>query len=654
MCKGGEHPGLLWAPSPRRISATNLEKFRRVAEVYAGKELPDYASLHAWSIENVNDFWSFYSGYSGITFSSQPRCITSGDPMPNTRWFEGATLNYAQALLYPSGVKDTDTAVVSVVETGVESATTFAELRRLVAQAQVALRREGVGKGDRVAAFATNTTETLVLFLASASLGVVFSSCSPDFGAEAALARFGQIKPKLLFVSEGYYYGGRFFDTSQQCAALGASLGITSVISLPYLNDRWKPSPGTVTWSSWLEGDEHQLEFIQLPFDHPLYILFSSGTTGLPKAMVHRAGGVLITHHKEHHLHNDIRCGDRVFYFSTCGWMMWNWLVSGLAQGATIVLYEGSPAYPDSGVLWRLAERQRLTFLGVSARFLHSLAAQNLSPKSYVNLADLRTIASTGSPLSPSGFRYVYEHVKTDVHLASIAGGTDVVGCFMAGVPISPVFAGQIQGPTLGVDLVALNNRGELVIGEPGELVIRQPMPSMPLNFWDDPNGRKYRNAYFTIFEGLWRHGDLIELTSNQGIVVYGRSDATLNPSGVRIGTAEVYRPLESIPEIVDVAAVGRQVGDDEDIWLFVVLKEGLKIDSSLEKRIRRVIRMAASPRHVPKRFFQIDDLPRTQSGKLMEIAIGQLVNGIKITNLSVVANPEALDQIADQIQKSN
>ena len=650
--KEGELPLPLWTPSPNRISTSNLEKFRQAVEVYIRRELPDYASLHAWSIGDIGDFWSFYAGYAGIAFFDEPRFITNGDPMPNTRWFGGATLNYAQALLYPPGVKGSDAAVVSVVEGGAEQVTTFADLRRQVAQVQVALRSEGVEIGDRVAAFATNTTETVVLFLACASLGAVFSSCSPDFGPESALARFGQIKPKLLFVSEAYFYGGHFFDTSRQCAVLAASLGVTKVISLPYLSETWETSSGAVAWSSWLESGECELEFLQLPFDHPLYILFSSGTTGLPKAIVHRAGGVLITHHKEHHLHNDISGGDRILYFSTCGWMMWNWLVSGLAQGATIFLYEGSPAYPDLGVLWRLAQRYQMTYFGVSARFLHGMAAQGVSPKSDVDLDDLRTIASTGSPLSPAGFRYVYEHIKADVHLASIAGGTDVVGCFMAGVPTLPVFAGQIQGPTLGVDLVALNNHGQVVIGEPGELVIRQPMPSMPLKFWDDPNGGKYRRAYFTDFAGLWQHGDLIELTTEQGIVVYGRSDATLNPGGVRIGTAEVYRPLESLPEIVEAAAVGRKVKDDEDIWLFVVLKQGVNLDSGLKERICHVIRVGASPRHVPKRFFQIDELPRTQSGKLMEIAVAQLVNGAEITNLSAVANPGALDHIADQIQK--
>jgi acetoacetyl-CoA synthetase len=570
--------------------------------------------------------------------------------MPKTRWFDGATLNYAQALLYPTGVRDADAAVVSIVETGVELSTSFADLRGQVARAQNALRREGVQIGDRVAAFATNTTETLVLFLACASLGAIFSSCSPDFGAEAALARFGQIKPKLLFVSERYFYGGRLFDTRSQCAALATALGPINMIALPYLGEIWEPSAGAVPWSTWIEPSGNEPEFAQLPFDHPLYILYSSGTTGPPKAMVHRAGGVLLTHHKEQHLHNDICRGDVVLYFSTCGWMMWNWLVSGLAQGATILLYEGSPAYPDSGVLWRLAERHRVTYFGASARFLHSLAAQGASPRSDVNLSSLRTIASTGAPLTPAGFRYVYDQVKADVHLASIAGGTDIVGCFMAGVPTLPVFAGQIQGPTLGVDLVVLNDLGEIVVGEPGELVIRQPMPSMPIEFWDDPEGERYRKAYFTVFEGFWRHGDLIELTTEGGIVVYGRSDATLNPGGVRIGTAEVYRPLESLSAVVEAAAVGRQVDRDEVIWLFVVLKEGVKIDPNLEERIRGVIRMSASPRHVPKRVFQVSDLPRTQSGKVMEIAITQLVNGGDVPNLSAVANPEALDEIVRQI----
>ena len=636
----------LWTPSSDRVAAANLTAFRRATEAHTGRWLPDYPALHAWSVEHSAAFWGFYAEYSRLPLKTEPTRILGDEPMPQTRWFAGATLNYAEALLYPPGVRGDEPALFGVTEAGAERSLSFAELRREVARAQAALRRDGVGRGDRVAAFATNTAETLILLLACASLGVLFSSCSPDFGAAAAGARFGQIGPKLLFVSEHYRYGGKVFDTRGVVAALAEELKPGRVVALPYPGEVWESSPGTVPWSEWVEPADGEPDFEPLPFDHPLYILYSSGTTGLPKAMVHRAGGALLTHHKEQHLHSDIRAGDVVLYFSTCGWMMWNWLVSCLAQGAAIVLYEGSPVQPDLGVLWRLAERFGITYFGTGARFLHCLVAQDIVPRDTVDLSALRTIASTGSPLSPTGFRYVYERVKGDVHLASISGGTDIVGCFMAGVPTQPVYAGQIQGPALGVDLAAFGSRGEPVFGEPGELVCRRPLPSMPLAFWNDPTGERYREAYFAVYEGVWRHGDLIEITPQGGIVVYGRSDATLNPGGVRIGTAEIYRPLEGLPEVVEAAAIGNRRGDDEEIWLFVVLAEGSVLDASLEERIRGAIRTGASPRHVPRRVLQVDELPRTRSDKVMEIAISQVVNGQDVPNRSVMANPEALEAI--------
>ena len=644
------HP--LWTPSENRIEASNLTDFMRFVGRCIGRDIDTYDALHAWSVEDVGAFWALYAAYAEIGFSSGPKTIMSDDPMPQTKWFEGATLNYAEALLYPPHLTSSDQpAVIAATETGAEQVVSYAELRELVARCAAALQREGVGEGDRVAAFATNTPETLAALLACASFGAVFCSCSPDFGLEAARARFGQVEPKVLFASPLYFYGGKRFDTAETVQALAKELEVKQTVLLPYPGEAALEVKGTNAWEGWLESDPSNLTFTPLPFDHPLYILFSSGTTGLPKAIVHRAGGALLKHHVEERLHCDIKPGDKVFYFSTCGWMMWNWLVSALAQAATVVLYEGSPGQPDLNVLWRLAEKHGITFFGTSARFIHTLHTERLSPKETADLSALRTVASTGSPLSPAGFSYVYDEIKEDIHLASISGGTDIVGCFMLGVPILPVYSGQIQGPALGVDLVALDETGEPVVGEPGELVCRQPLPSMPLKFWNDPDFDRYEDAYFAKYPGQWRHGDLIEITEQGGVVVYGRSDATLNPGGVRIGTAEVYRPLEAFAEIVEACAVGKKENGDEVIWLFVVLHEGETLTDELIQQIKATLRTEASPRHVPKRIFRVAQLPRTRSGKLVEVAVSRLVNGDKVPNREVMANPEALDEVEKAVR---
>ncbi len=637
----------LWTPSPQRVAQSNLERFQNAAQARFGLELPDYAALHAWSVQRSADFWAFYAEWAGLRLS-EPETVLSNDPMPYTRWFEGSSLNYAEKLLYPPGLASSlQAAVIAMTETGAEQILSYAELRVLVARCAEALKREGVVEGDRVAAFACNLPETLAVLLASASLGAIFTSCSPDFGFEAAHARFGQIEPKALFASPLYFYGGKRFETLVTVQKLSENLpSLKRVVLLPYPGEAMPAREGFIPWEDWLEPNAPELSFAQLPFDHPLYILFSSGTTGLPKAIVHRAGGALLKHHTEHKLHSDIKPGDRVFFFTTCGWMMWNWLASVLAQGATLVQFEGSPAHPDLEVLWKLAEKHGVSFFGASARYLHSLQSEGLEPKARRDLSQLRTLASTGSPLSSAGFRYVYDAIKDDLHLASISGGTDIVGCFMLGVPTRPVYLGQIQGPALGVDLAALGENGQPVLGEPGELVCRNPVPSMPLKFWNDPDFEHYLSAYFDLYPGLWRHGDLIELTLQGGVVVYGRSDATLNPGGVRIGTAELYRPLEPLSEVLEATAVGKKEGEDEVIWLFVVLQEGVTLTPELERRIRSAIRTHASPRHVPGRILAVSQLPRTRSGKAMEIAVSRLVNGQSVPNREVMANPEALDEI--------
>jgi acetoacetyl-CoA synthetase len=637
----------LWTPSPERVERAELTRFRRAAEAHVGCALPDYRALHAWTVADPAAFWAFYTADAALPITPPTGAVMSPDPMPYTRWFEGATLNYAEALLFPSTLTDaTRPALIATDEAGNERALSYAELRHEVARCAAALRRSGVGPGDRVAGVLSNTPEAVVLLLGCAAVGAIFSSCSPDFGLGAAGDRFGQIEPKLLVGVSGYRYGGKTFSGAEMLTGLRARLSPEVAV---LLGD--EALEGWIPWEVWL-GEAAPLELTPLPFDHPLYVLYSSGTTGLPKAMVHRAGGVLLAHHREHRLHSDIRAGDRVMYFTTCGWMMWNWLVSALAQGATLVLYDGSPTYPDLGALWRLANRLGVTHFGTSARFIHACKAAGERPGDASAFPALRCVLSTGSPLSPAGFVWVYEAVKRDVHLASISGGTDIVSCFMGGDPTAPVYAGQIQAPGLGVDLAIFDENGEETAG-PGELVCRKPLPSMPLAFWGDPDFSRYKAAYFSVYPGVWRHGDLIAWAPEGGIVVYGRSDATLNPGGVRIGTAELYRPLETVAEVADALAVGKREDGDEVIWLFVVLQAGAALDEALKERIKGAIRRLASPRHVPKRIFAVSQLPRTRSGKTVEIAVSRLLNGLEVPNRQVMENPEALEEIMRVVEKA-
>lgn len=648
----------LWEPSAARVETTALAAFQAFVAERTGEEMADYDALHAFSVQRAAEFWALAAEFLQLPFRQRGQSVRSDDPMPRTRWFEGSTLNYAEALLFPAGLTDpTATAIVSVTEEGAEQRLSWLELRALVARVQAALKREGVGPGDAVAAFSANVPETVALLLACAGMGVLFSSCSPDFGEEAAAARFAQLRPKLLFASTGYAYGGRRFSTQEVVAGLTRRLPeLGGVVALPYPSHEHVEGVAQ-EWNAWLapepaQEQEHELELRALPFDHPLYVLYSSGTTGPPKAMVHRAGGALLTHMKEHRLHSDVRPGDVVYYFTTCGWMMWNWLVSALAQAATVVLYDGSPAWPDSGAQFQLAERLGVTFFGTSARFIAQAQADDLRPGEQHGLSALRTVASTGSPLSPEGFRYVYRAIKADVHLASISGGTDIVSCFMLGVPTLPVYAGQIQRPGLGVDLRVFDETGHDVVGEPGELVCASPLPCMPLGFLGDDGYQRYEDAYFGVYPGVWRHGDLVERTREGGIVVYGRSDATLNPGGVRIGTAEIYRPLEALSEVAEAVAVGKRVEGDQEIWLLVTLAAGAQLDEALTQRIRAAIRSGASPRHVPRRVIQVPQLPRTRSGKAMELAVARLVNGQSVPNIDVMANPECVPLITERLKE--
>ena len=651
-----------WIPSHDRVRSSAMHAFERHVRMRLGVDVAGFDALHDWSVRDVDGFWGAYARWSGVPFDTPWRRVTSGADMASTRWFDGASLNVARALLAGGSLPGAGReAIVAVDEAGTREAVTWSQLARAVAAVQRALRSEGVGAGDCVAAFASNRIEAVVLFLACTASGAVFTSCSPDFGAEAALARFEQVRPALLFASPVYGYGGRRFDVRSSAARIAAGVpGLRRLVWLPVADDpAAHDGAAGVTWSAWLRdvaaGDgDGTPDFTSLPFDHPLAVLYSSGTTGVPKAIVHRAGGVLLTHHKEHRLHCDVRPGDRVCYFTTLGWMMWNWIVSALAQGATLVLYEGSPVAPDALTLWRLAERERITLLGTGARYLHGLAAAGVAPGEVVDLSALRTITSTGSPLAASGFAFVYERVKTDVHLASISGGTDIVGCFALGVPTLPVFDGQLQRPGLGVDLAVYDDDGRAVgAGVQGELVCRSALPSMPLGFWGDERGERHRSAYFERFPGVWHHGDLVERTVEGGVIVHGRSDATLNPGGVRIGTAELYRPLEGVTEIVDACAVGKRREDGEEVWLLLVLQGGRTLDAEFEARVKHVIRRAASPRHVPARVLQVSALPHTRSGKPMELAVRRLVNGEDVPNRAVMANPEACDAVLEAVARA-
>ena len=642
----------LWKPSKEKIRAANLTRFTEYLRL-EGVGLEDYWDLHRWSVEHSDSFWEAYLRYSGIEVQGGYAQVRQGN-LPRISWFEGLQLNVAKEMLFPKGAQDDDIAIISLNERGRQQQLSYQDLRLLVSRCANGLQAHGVGKGDRVAAYICNGSEAIVAFLACAAIGAVFSSGSPDFGFETAYTRFHQIEPKLLLASASYYYNGKRFDTMDVARQLKANIpSIEKTVVIPYDGGGLELNTDETAWDDFLASTHSSdIPFAPLDFNHPLYILYSSGTTGLPKAMVHRSGGAFLKHHVEQHLHSDIKAGDKVFYFTTCGWMMWNWLVSALAQAATVVVFEGSPSYPSIDTMWHLVDDLGINFFGTSARFIHASKAENCSYQDR-SFSQLKTIASTGSPLSPSGFDWIYSHVKQDVHLASIAGGTDIVGCFMLGVPTEPVYRGQIQGPALGADIAAFNAHGKPCTSEAAELVCRNALPSMPLYFWNDHDDKRYRAAYFQHFPNTWRHGDLIEITPQRGIIVYGRSDATLNPGGVRIGTAEIYRPLEDLDSILEALAVGKRDQGDEVIWLFIVLKTGT-LDEALKTTIKSHIRSKASPRHVPQAIFAVSQLPRTRSGKTTEIAVSRLVNGKDIPNREVMANPEALDEIAQVISHTN
>jgi len=633
----------LWQPSAQRCAAANLHAFAARAGLPA-----DYAELHRWSLEQPEAFWSLLWDFAAVQGEKGARILVDGNRMPGAHWFPDARLNYAENLLRR---RDTATALVFRGEDKIARRLSWDELYLCVARLAAALRAEDIVAGDVVAAYMPNLPETLIAFLATASLGAIFTSASPDFGVQGVLDRFGQVQPKLLFVADGYFYNGKIFDSLGKVREIVQGLPtLRKVIVSPYVRETGHDLAG-MAYATLLDDfvapwrAVREIEFVRLPFEHPLYVLYSSGTTGVPKCIVHCAGGALLQHLKEHRLHCDIKPGDKLFYFTTCGWMMWNWLASALASEATLLLYDGSPFVSRGRALFDYAEAEGMTHFGTSAKFIDACAKNGLKPAASHDLSALRAIFSTGSPLAAESFDYIYRDWKADVHLASISGGTDIVSCFVLGNPLGPVWRGEIQCAGLGMAVDVFDEGGHsLPPGVKGELVCTRPFPSMPIGFWNDPKGAKYRAAYFERFPGVWCHGDFAEKTSHGGFVIHGRSDATLNPGGVRIGTAEIYRQVEKLPEVLESIVIGQEWDNDVRVVLFVKLREGLALDDALVKRIKETIRINTTPRHVPAKVLQVADIPRTKSGKIVELAVREVVHGRPVKNIEALANPEALE----------
>lgn len=641
----------LWSPSEARIAEAPLTEFTRAAERASGQNFASYRDLHAWSVAEREAFWDLVWDFCGITGDKGETVLADGDRMPGAHFFPDARLNFAENLLRKSGSSN---AIVFRGEDQVERRLSWDELHARVSQLQQLFVKLGVRQGDRIAAMMPNMPETVAAMLAATSIGAVWSSCSPDFGEQGVLDRFGQIEPVVFIVPDGYWYAGKAIEVADKVAAVVSKLkSLRKVLVVDYLGTA-EDVAATIEGAEALEMAlqpfaAKAVTFERLPFAHPLYILFSSGTTGIPKCIVHSAGGTLIQHVKELRLHAGLVEGDRFFYFTTCGWMMWNWLVSGLSCGATLLLYDGSPFHPSGNVLFDFADAEKMTYFGTSAKFIDSVRKAGLKPITTHDLSTVRTISSTGSPLSPEGFRFVYEGIKQDIHLASISGGTDIVSCFVLGVPTEPVWEGEIQGPGLGLAVDVWNDDGQPVRQEKGELVCARAFPAMPIGFWNDPDGKKYHGAYFERFDNVWCHGDFAEWTEHGGMIIHGRSDATLNPGGVRIGTAEIYNQVEQMPEILEAICIGQDFDDDVRVVLFVRLASGVVLDEALEKKIKARIRTGASPRHVPARIVAVTDIPRTKSGKITELAVRDVVHGRAVKNKEALANPEALDLFRDR-----
>ena len=647
---------ILWRPDAQRVAATTLSQFIRFLQRQYGEVSNDYEALHQWSVQNPELFWRGIWDYFEVQGQyNKERILDNADQMPGAQWFPSATLNFAENLLRHQSDK---LALIERGEDGRRNTLTYPALRQQVAQLASALKQSGVGPGDRVAGFLPNCIASVVAMLATTSLGAVWSSCSPDFGIEGIMDRFGQIKPKVLFAVNGYHYGRKRISTSQKVAKIVEQLPeLAQTVLVPYLEDEPTTVPGAVWWADYLDPTAVEPEFTAMPFNAPLYIMYSSGTTGAPKCIVHGIGGTLLQHLKELALHTDLNQTDTLFYYTTCGWMMWNWMVSGLALGATLVLYDGSPVHPRPENLFDLVDEEGITILGASAKYFSACEKAGLKPMQSHSLATLRSILSTGSPLAHESFDYIYRDIKGDLCLSSISGGTDILSCFALGNPSLPVYRGELQCIGLGMDVAFYDEDGQEVTDAKGELVCRTPFPSMPTGFWNDPDGEKYRSAYFAKFPNIWAHGDYGEIVTHsaladipyqRGIIIHGRSDAVLNPGGVRIGTAEIYRQVEQIEEVLEAIAVGQDWQNDVRIILFVRMKPGITLDDGLRQRIRQQILNNTTPRHVPAKIIEVADIPRTISGKIVELAVRNVIHGLPVKNKDALANPEALDLYAN------
>ena len=641
---------LLWTPSESRLTQSRLQDFMGYLETQGQGSYEDYGALHQFSVVKRENFWSALWDYTDIVAEQKGAVVAENSdtfpcqPDAGVRWFPEARLNFAENLLR---YRDDRPALISRLENGQRRVVTYEQLHTHVAELAASLRALGVGPGDRVAGFMPNVIETVEAMLATTSLGAIWSSCSPDFGINGVLDRFGQIQPKVLFAADGYFYNGKVCDSLERLAAISDAIDtLEQVVVIPVVSDQPDCSglSKAVLWEDFLDSSAAEINFAQLPFDHPLFIMYSSGTTGMPKCIVHGAGGTLIQHLKEHQLHVDLSREDVMFYFTTCGWMMWNWLVSGLASGAALVLYDGSPFAQDGLSLLKAIEAEKISIFGVGAKYLAALEKAGIVPQDEVDLASLKTILSTGSPLSHESFRYVYKEFKADICLSSISGGTDILSCFVGGSPILPVHVGEIQAPGLGMAVEIWSDVGEPLLEGKGELVCTKPFPSMPIGFWNDTDGELYRGAYFNHWANVWAHGDYGEVTPSKGYIIHGRSDAVLNPGGVRIGTAEIYRQVERLEEVQESIVVGQEWDNDVRVVLFVVLTSGTVLSDNLRARIANAIRENTTSRHVPAKILEVPDIPRTLSGKIVELAVRNAIHGQPIKNTDALANPEALE----------
>ena len=641
---------LLWKPTDKQIKKSNMYRFMKFINQTYNQNFKEYASLYDWSIENISDFWAAFWDFADIIHSKRyDQVIDNPKKMPGARWFSGAELNFAENLLR---YRDERAALIFKGEGQPSTRLTYAQLYDEVARLAKALKDLGIRPGDRVVGFMPNMPESMIAMLAATSMGAAWSSCSPDFGIKGVLDRFGQIKPRVLFTANGYFFKGKAIDSLERISNILKELpSIEKVVVVPYTEEEPNISAvaNAVHYQDFRSSESGlEIEFKQLPFEHPLYIMYSSGTTGLPKCMVQSAGGILVHHLKELMLHTDLKREDTIFYFTTCGWMMWNWLTSSLAVGASLVLYDGNPFHPHPGALWEMAQNEKISVFGTSAGYIAALQNAGVKPGKSYDLKSMRAVLSTGSPLSIEGFEFIYAEVKNNLQLASISGGTDLNGCFALGNPMGPVYAGELQCRGLAMDVRAFDALGNELIDEQGELVCCKPFPSMPIYFWDDPDGSKYHNAYFDVFPNVWRHGDFITVTRRGGVVMHGRSDATLNPGGVRIGTAEIYRQLEQMAEIDDSVVVGQDWKNDVRVILFVKLAAGVELTAELKNKIKQTIRTNASPRHVPAKIISVPDIPYTLNMKKVELAVKKVIQGQAVRNKDALSNPQALDYYAN------